>query len=466
MTDRCLQRRSTKLAAGFLCAATAMLQAQSSSSSADAALEREFQAAMSAQDHGDLDKAKSMLTALQAKHPGYFAIDESLGLLYTARQQFAEALPMLKAAAKDDPSSSIAHANLGADYLKLGRNEDAIHELQLAAKLNSNDKDTQLNLGQALAANKQFTEAAEAFGKAVALDPDNSDLRYNWAAVLLDLGDADRAAEALAPIRDQETMPQVQALLGEILEKQGRPLDAVQHFQTAAKLDPSEANVYLVGLEYLKHWTFDQAVQFFEYGIAHYPASQRMLLGLGIARYAKNQPDLAAPIFGQLLDSDPDSTTYADLLGISCAHSPDAIKECDRLERFAEANPKNAAIDTYAAASILARTEETSNLPLAARLLDEAIEIDPKLAEAHLKKGYLLQSQDRWQESIGELETSIALKPESSEAHYRLALAYARTGHRDKASEQIALQKKYRKQEEDDTGAKLKDVQIFLVPAH
>ncbi len=426
-------------------------------------MEHEFQAAMTAQDRGDLKTAESMLLALRQKHPGLFAVDESLGLLYVAREQFAPALPVLKAAVKENSSSDVAHANLGADYLKLGENENAVHELEIAAKLNPNNRETQSNLGQALTSSGRPAEAAKAFGKAVGLEPENSELRYDWAAVLLDAGDADGAMQALAPVRGQETMPQVQALLGEIAEKQGRFLDAAQHFQDAAKLDPSEANLYLLGMEYLKHWTFEPALKFFEYGVVQYPSSRRMLLGLGITRYSMNQVPAAATIFAQLLDADPENATYADLLGRSCTLFPDTIKDCEKLDKYAEANQKNAAIDTYAATSILARSGEIRKLPLAARLLDEAIVIDPKLAEAHYQKGLLLQFQERWSESIPELERSIALKPESARSHYRLALAYARTGNREKAKEQFTLQKKYREQEKEGIDARFSEVQMFVV---
>jgi tetratricopeptide (TPR) repeat protein len=431
----------------------------------DAAAEREFQAAMAAQDHGDLDKAESMLIALRAHHPGIFAVDESLGLLYASRGQFTAALALLQAAVKENPSSAVAHANLGADDLKLGKNSEAIKQLQFAAKLNPKDKETQSNLGQALSSDGQPVQAAQAFASAVALDPEDSDLRCDWAAVLLDAGETDQAAQAIASIQNQGAVSRVQALLGEIAEKQGRFLDAANHLQAAAKLDPSEPNIYLLGMEYLKHWTFDPAIDYFQYGVAHYPASRRMLLGLGIAHYSNSQVALAAPIFAQLLDADPENATYADLLGRSCTVMPDTIKECAKLERFAEANPQNADVDTYAATSILARSSEPPNLTVAAKLLDAAIQVDPKLAAAHLEKGYLLQYQDQWKESIPELETSVALKPESSRAHYLLALAYARTGNRDKAREQIVLQKKYREQEKEGVDARFNEVKTFITNA-
>lgn len=435
-------------------------------------MEREFQAAMAAQDRGDLDKATSILVALRSAHPGIFAVDESLGLLYVAREDFAAALPILKAAAKEEPASNVAHANLGADYLKLDKSQDAVRELEIAARLNPKDQGTLSTLGQALSANGQPADAAQAFGKAVALAPANADannmdpatrdLRYNWAVVLLEAGYADKAAEALAPIPVSQITPQIESVLGEIAEKQGKYLDAAQHLQAAAKQDPSEANVYLLGYEYLKHWTFEPATEMFEYGVAHYPASRRLLLGLGIAQYSRDKISLAAPIFAQLLDADSGNATYAILLGKSCVALPDTIKECEKLERFAEANPKNADVDTLAAMSILARSPETANLPLAAKLLDEAIQTNPKLADAHLEKGYLLQYQDHWPESIPELEASVALRPESSKAHYLLMLGYARIGDKAKAKEQLLLQKKYRDMEKDGMDTRWREVQMFV----
>jgi predicted Zn-dependent protease len=442
-------------------AARSKAASQSTSISAsDAATLRK---ALDAYDRGDLKAAEPILQELSARYPKNYEANEALGSLYAESDDITHAMTYLERAASVAPGQAIAHANLGAAYLKLGRNKDAVHELRIAAASDSANRITQSNLGRALLADKQPAEAALAFAAAVSIEPANSDLRYNWAVALLDAGQTTAAADALAPVAEQESMSQVQALLGDIAERQGKLQDAVQHLQNAAKLDPSEANIYFLGFEFLRHWTFEPAIKIFEFGITKYPASQRMRMGLGIARYSMNDPALAAPIFAQLLDDDPDSATYADFLGKSCNLMPDMSTGCEKLESFAEKHPKNATIATYAAASILHRSNQTEDLSEAGRLLDQAITRDPKLSEAHLQKGLLLQQQGHWMESVAELQTAIALKPEASKAHYRLALAYSHTGQREKAQDEIALQQKYSEQEKDGLNARLKEVKTFLV---
>jgi tetratricopeptide (TPR) repeat protein len=419
--------------------------------------------ALDAYDQGKLDTAEPILRDIATRYLKNYEANEALGSLYAEQGSLDKAIPYLQRAASLAPTQSIAHANLGAACLKLGKTEDAIRELKAAAKLDPLSRPTQSNLGQALLAGKQPAEAAKAFAKAVQIEPDNWDLRYNWAVALVDAGEIQQATDALAPIPGKDAKPQIQALLGDIAERQGNFQEAVDYLQAAAKLDPSEVNIYFLGFEFLRHWTFEPAIRIFTYGIAQYPTSQRMLMGLGIARYSLNDLAVAAPIFAQLLDMDPESATYADFLGKSCSLMPDMSKGCEKLEGFAEKHPQNATIATYAAASILHRSTQSEDLAVASALLNQAITLDPKLAEAHYQKGLLLQTETQWKESVLELETAIALKPNSSKAHYRLALAYSHTGQRDKAQAEIALQKEYSEQEKDSLNARLKEVKTFLV---
>jgi hypothetical protein len=60
-------------------------------------------------------------------------------------------------------------------------------------------------------------------------------------------------------------------------------------------------------------------------------------------------------------------------------------------------------------------------------------------------------------------EFPTALRPESSKAHYLLMLAYAHFGDREKAKEQLLLQKKYRELDKDGMDTRYREVQMFVV---
>lgn len=425
-----------------------------------------FAAALKAQDSGDRREAESTLRDLARRNPNSFEVAETLGLLYAESGEFTPAIPFLEKACSLNSSSAIALANLGAAYLKVNREKDAVPVLTRSVALDPGNAQTLSSLGTALLQTGRSQQAAAAFAKAASRNPSDPDLLYNWALALFNSGQTTTANEVLSRVSDKDSSSQAQSLLGDIEERQGHYEQAVAHLQAAAKLDPSEANMYALGIEFLRHWTFDPAIRIFQFGLERYPSSTRLLLGLGVARYSMNDVGLAAPIFSRLLVSDPDNALYAELLGHSCSLMPETSKGCDKLESFAERHPKNAMVATYAAANILHRPSTPENASAARKLLETAIADDPHSPEAYYQMGLLEQYQSRWPESIVPLEKAIALKPAFSKAHYRLALAYSHAGEREKAHQEIALQKQYSQQEKDDLNAKFKEVTTFLVTMH
>ena len=423
----------------------------------------ELTSALKAQDSGNRREAEAPLIDLAHRNPKSFDVAEALGLLYAESGEFTSAIPLLEKACALQGSSALALANLGAAYLKAGRDSDAVPVLDRSLARDPRNAQTLTSLGIALSQTGHPRQAASAFAKAAVENPRDPSLLYNWALALFNSGQTAQSAEVLSRVSDKDSSAQTQSLLGDIEEKQGHYEEAVAHLRAAANLDSSESNLYALGIEFLRHWTFDAAIKIFQFGIERYPSSSRLLLGLGIARYSMNDVAVAAPIFSKLLAADPDSTLYAELLGHSCSLMADASEGCDQLEGFADRHPSNATIATYAAASILHRPSTSENVSAARRLLDRAIAEQPTLAEPYYQMGLLEQYQSRWPESISPLERAIALKPSLSKAHYHLALAYSHAGARDKAHEEIALQKQYSQQEKDDLNAKFKEVTTFMV---
>ena len=259
----------------------------------------------------------------------------------------------------------------------------------------------------------------------------------------------------------------MESLWGDVAEKQGQFKEAAEHMQAAAKLNPSEQNVYALAIELLRHWTWQPGAEIAQYGVEHYPESRRMQLTKGIAFYGNGRYAESAVIFGALLKLDPENEDYGSLLGRSCSSlGGDAALQCDTLIAFAGQHPANAQIAVYAALSILHKPNAKDELDQAQQLLEQAIRTDPKLADAYYQLGVLQQQRLQWDRSAASLSKAIELRPAYAEAHYRLARAYSHTNRAELASKEMALQRQYSQQEKDDSNAKLKEVTIFLVASH
>ena len=456
--------RAAWVLAACLCVVPAAVLSQRPATPQERSLEDAFQTAMAAQDRGDLDQAESILRKLRATHPGIFAIDESLGMLYVQRERFAEALPLLQAAVRDAPRSDAAHANLGAAYFRLNRNEEALAEFQAAARLNPQNAAIQRSLGRLWMEQHQPAQAADAFAAALKTNPGNTDLILDRAQALLEAGSAAQAIAALNDMPGVDQSAAAQSLLGEANEKLGAYKEAGTHLSRAVELEPSEANAWALGVELLRHWTFDAAIREFQLAQARFPDSARMRLGLGAAYFGAGKYAEAVPVFADLLKSDPPNHLYAELLGMSCtAASVDATHRCNELITYAQSHPEDAKASTYAATQLVQAKGNEDQADLARKLLESAIRRDPDSAEAHFELALLKQNQADWAGSVPDLETALRLKPDFAKAHYRLALAYYRAGRKSEAQQQMQLNDKYRKQQQADLEQRLHQITTFLL---
>jgi len=397
--------------------------------------EHEFEAAMAARDRGDLDRAETLLSALHRTHPGNFAVDESLGLLLVSRDEVPRALPLLEAAVREQPSSDVAHANLGAALYRLHRNASALAEFQAAARINPANASTQQSLGRLYMETRDPDKAADAFLAGIKLTPDDGDLQLDCATALLAANRVTEARSILAGLTGADSSARAQSLLGEASEMEGKFQDAIEHF-----------------------------IGEFEPAVAQFPKSTRIRFGLGAAYYGGARYADAIPEFAELLQTDPNNSLYAKLLGMACTAPTDKEQpHCDALVAYAKAHPRDAVAATDAASMCLHAAPTNGQLGLARQLLTQALAADPKLPEAQYQMGLLRQDQGDWAGSIANLEAAVRLRPSFSQAHYRLGLACWRTGRREQGQAEMDLEKKYAKQEQEDEDTRLRQITTFVV---
>ncbi|HTM42265.1 MAG TPA: carboxypeptidase regulatory-like domain-containing protein, partial [Terriglobales bacterium] len=198
------------------------------------------------------------------------------------------------------------------------------------------------------------------------------------------------------PSADQQTLraaAEHHHLLAESEEKQGHSLDAAREYERAAKLDPSEANLFDWGAELLLHGATEPAIQVFSEGNRRFPESVRMLLGLGVACFAQGDRERAAGYLGQASDLAPaNPRPYLFLGKIAQAESSPSPGIAERLERFTRLHPEDAQANYYYAVALWKKSQSNGDpgkLAQVSALLQKATQLDPSFGPAYLQLGIL-----------------------------------------------------------------------------
>ncbi len=323
----------------------------------------------------------------------------------------------LREALRADPESFDRNHQLGEYYLSIGDLKGGIPYLEKAQELKLGDGPNGYDLAQAYLETKSLAKAQ---------------------LLLQDL------------IHRKDTA-EFHNLLGQVEEALDDPASAVNEFQLAAKMDSSEKNVFDLGNELLLHDSIEPAIEVFKRGVALYPNSLRMYIGLGIAFYSHNSFDAAIEALCHASDLNPsDPRPYLFLGKMFNVSKGNADEVAKYMQRFMETNPNNALAYYYGALSLWKGPrsgEQGVDVARVEALFRKSLVLDPQWADAHLQLGILYHDQHREQEAISEFQAAIRSNPDDPDAHYRLAQAYLRTGDQKRGQEELQLCEKLRKKQ-------------------
>ncbi len=141
--------------------------------------------------------------------------------------------------------------------------------------------------------------------------------------------------------------------LAQIDEKLGNPLEAVHEYERAAELTPSETNLFGWASELLTHRALEPATEVFARGNTLYPQSVRMLIGLGVAWYARGSNEKATQYLASASDLAPaDPAPYLFMGRMESSESVISAGTLERLARFAQLAPNNALANYYYAVGL------------------------------------------------------------------------------------------------------------------
>jgi tetratricopeptide (TPR) repeat protein len=148
--------------------------------------------------------------------------------------------------------------------------------------------------------------------------------------------------------------------------------------------------------------------------------------------------DKAATEYRKILEQYPQRRGIHYRLGrlLLSKTPPDVENAKKELNEELKADPNNAAAEF-----VLGETaRQAGEWDDAVAHFSRASKIDVGFQEAYLALGMSLNSAGRFADAVSPLETYVKLQPADPAGHYQLGTAYARTGHKQEAQREMALQ--------------------------
>ena len=274
----------------------------------------------------DFASAVRRLLSIPREHP---VRDELyyLGSAYFKQERYAESIRSLQQAAAQNPRDSRVHHLLARAYQKAGQPKAAEKEFAETRRLHdyylegsvaiarcrsllvqgnpeaawamcrplteTDDVDKIVAIGILFGQAKQYQPALEAWQKAAALDPDSSEIQYNFALTCFHLNDMRRARErAVEAVRQRPDFVEANILYGTILYMGAEDGEALRVLTRAHDLKPDDGSVRRLLAEelsisadqHMRNQEWQQVVALLEKAAALQPDSPQISQKLAEAR--------------------------------------------------------------------------------------------------------------------------------------------------------------------------------------
>jgi len=332
------------------------------------------------------------------------------GVAAQQRGELERAAEAYRQAIEAEPRFAEAHANLGAVLARLGQYDQAVLSYDRALRINPQLNGARLNLGLAHYRAGALTAAIDAFKAAYAADPSLLQARQLLGLVLVEAG---KGAEAIPHLEaSAQTAPDEPAVLfglGRAYARLGDGrADAVAD-RLARTRDGLPLWHQLRGLVLQQADRHDEALAAFEAASALNDALPRLFVNIGVSRLALGDHGAARRAF---------ETALA------------------RSDRDAAAHVYLAWLD-----------EQDDRLVDAQRHAEQAVTLDPDLAESRGLLGRVLLKAGSTSAAVAHFERAVTVDPQNASWHFLLGQAHQRLGNATAAAREFAEAQRLKEQQ-------------------
>lgn len=392
----------------------------------------------------------------------------SAGVVEAQAKHWEQAISLLQPAFHSNPNP-VAGVSLLQAQIALKQDTAATLQTLHAIHLPTEEAlPLHLELGRILAEGGLHGQAALEFQAAAAFAPAQSDTLFDLALEQYRSGQIHAALATAGRAEELGDSAELEDLKGDIQEARTDYVAAAQSYQRAVALAPKDERYRLsLGVELLRHESFEPALVVFQQAAGLFPDSVRMRVALGMTYFFLERYSEASEVLTQAVSLDRKSDLALRYLGVTQLDQPvagrgQAIKPlCQR----ADAEPQDGLAATYCAALLLRKAFDTGDKSQSREILQRltrAVKLSPMDPLANCQLGKALEWIGQWEEARSQMERCVRLQPDSAENHYRLAQVYQHLRLPELARQQFEVHEAARRKMSEDVAHREATIKHFL----
>ncbi len=317
------------------------------------------------------------------------------------------------------PDLGIGWNVLAASLQALGSPDEAADAYRRAVGIEPGNHDAWNNLGNLLRELGRYDEAVDCFTRAIELNPGLLAAHYNQGLALAALGRHRDAEAAFARVvRMRPDLADAHNHVGNQLKAQGRLAEAAEAYRRALAVSPGHAAVLSnLALVQAALDLPDEAEKSWRQALESDPVAPDILSNLGTFLMSRGRPAEAESCFRSAIEAHAAAPELHNNLGI-------ALQQMGRLAEAKAAfqNAIDSAPDSPSAWHNLGNLEmDMGRLEEAEACHRRVADLDPESAVAHRHLGVTLAVLGRRDEAEASYRRALAIQPDRAEVWYRLA---------------------------------------------
>ena len=422
------------------------------------------------QEQGEDELALAEFEACIRLNRNYYPVHYRMGEIHLKQERYMEALQAFDSARKVNRKWEYPQYGIGLVYFAQGEIDRARETFENLTQKKKRFAPAYFKLGQVLATEGFFDEALAEYAKGSKYQDYSAQVLHELAVIFDEKGNVDGAIRLYQRVIEVEpTNAEAHFALGEILYASGDTTTAVQHYQQAVSLTPSLKDVFYEPLEpyFAGLMTSDEGMPSLEKAMLVLPDDPRSYFYAGTLEADAGNPQKAIEHYKrtiEIIESDPSHLqmelplgTFNDVylkLGELYHQQGDVDTAVAYFKRALALNPELAnrfitqgqrafdemnyqeAIDSLnthlllfpedvSATYLLGQSYETKgDIDNALTFYKRTLTLDSQRPDVLFKMVYIYGNQDAHQQAIDTLQKIIEIAPDTTEAHYLMALSY------------------------------------------